>query len=259
MSWWKKAGQALNDAGDAIAKPVYKAGDYIAKNTGLDKVEAPSLSVNKNSLSNLLKKRAQSKNKSVLDRVGDAIASGAQSVGDFFNETLSGTSNRKPTVKSQGPNPLEQDRDMKQPMKDFGPTPGEKKAFEGLTPILQNTPIDNVSIPVIDNIRKVLASGGSGTLAIPEGGEEPLITRPPRPVVTPPRVASGGAAVQGIPIPAPDTDDKVPQGPANKPAGKNAPASQTKPKVIALTDDQPRKASVYSRWKKRMPKRKMVT
>lgn len=225
-----------------------------------------------------VQKGAQNVANKVGDTVRDAVKPAAQStinlqsvakslgqfgswVGNKFHDIVApDTANRKPTVKIQGPNPLEQDRDMKQPMKDFGPTPGEKKAFEGLQPVAYVPVLDDKrDIPVIDNIRKVLASGGSGTLAIPEGGEEPLITRPPRPVVTPPRVASGGAAVQGIPIPAPDTDDKVPQGPANKPAGKNAPASQTKPKVIALTDDQPRKASVYSRWKKRMPKRKMVT
>lgn len=250
--WVKKVQSGAQNVANKAAAPIHKAGDAIAKATGLDKVEMPKLPP--------VSLSAPSNKPSVLDRLGDTLAKGAQAVGDFFNETVSGTGNRKPTVKIQGQNPLEQDRDMKQPMKDFGPTPGEKKAFEGLQPVAYVPVLDDKrDIPVIDNIRKVLASGGSGTLAIPEGGEEPLITRPPRPVVTPPRVASGGAAVQGIPIPAPDTDDKVPQGPANKPAGKNAPASQTKPKVIALTDDQPRKASVYSRWKKRMPKRKMVT
>ena len=183
--WVKKVQSGAQNIANKAAAPIHKAGDAIAKATGLDKVEMPKLPP--------VSLSAPSNKPSVLDRLGDTLAKGAQAVGDFFNETVSGTGNRKPTVKIQGQNPLEQDRDMKQPMKDFGPTPGEKKAFEGLTPILQNTPIDNVSIPVIDNIRKALASGGSGTLAIPEGGEEPIIV--PKGGTNPDKVAGLGDAI----------------------------------------------------------------
>lgn len=47
-----------------------------------------------------------------------------------------------------------------------------------LKPIVQNAPWENANIPVIDNIRKTLASGGSGVLALPDSpDEEEPITR----------------------------------------------------------------------------------
>lgn len=109
------------------------------------------------------------------------IQKGAQGVVNTVANTVTDilapdTANRKPTVKIQGPNPLEQERELKKPMKDFGPTPGEAKAFENLQPIAYVPVLDDKrDIPVIDNIRKVLASGGSGVTPIPAGGEEPII------------------------------------------------------------------------------------
>lgn len=122
----------------------------------------------------------------------------------------------------------------------------------GYTPVVQR---------ISDSLRT--ASGGSGTTPLPPqppGAGEDIVTpgagRPPQRADTNyQRFASGGAAVQAIPVPAPDVADVMPagSGPIDR-APIGAPVSR-------LTGEQqaPQRAggSRLSRMLKRIPRRSM--
>lgn len=85
-------------------------------------------------------------NTNVLDKIGGALKQGTQWLGNTVNNIVApGTSDRTPTVKIAGPNPLEQDRMTKKtptaPENPFNKM--REKDFEGLKPL--------TSIPVLDD------------------------------------------------------------------------------------------------------------
>lgn len=147
----KKAGNAVGGAVSDVGSAVNKAGDAIAKATGLDKVSIPT--------------PPPAPAPKIIENIGNKLSQGAQWVGDTVNDILApGTSDRKPQTKISGPNPLEQERSMKQPLKNYGTVAAadtfRDKDFEGLQPL--------TSIPILDNLRSARQSPeGEG---IPEEG-----------------------------------------------------------------------------------------
>lgn len=134
-----------------VSSAVNKAGDTIAQTTGLDKISIPS--------------PPPAPAPKIIENIGNKLSQGAQWVGDTVNDILApGTSDRKPQTKISGPNPLEQERNMKQPLKNYGTVAAadtfRDKDFEGLQPL--------TSIPILDNLRSARQSPEGGGL--PEEG-----------------------------------------------------------------------------------------
>jgi hypothetical protein len=168
MSFLKKLKKGANKLGDAVAKPfneaekaVVKAGDFVAKNTGLDKSPVtikPLVQAVKEAPKNIVHgvgdviaspfegrgiKGIQKILSGVASPVTGAVSSAVQSAeqtGNKVNETLAKLSgedtDRKPKTKVQGPNPLEQERVGKQPLKNYGYEPGYATPEDGLIPLI---------------------------------------------------------------------------------------------------------------------------
>jgi len=66
---------AANKVGDAIAKPVYKAGDAVARATGLDKVSMPRVKKSKKSRQNTAPTSTN-----ILNKIGDILAAPVNAV-----------------------------------------------------------------------------------------------------------------------------------------------------------------------------------
>lgn len=187
--WVQKAQNKVQSVGDAIAKPTNKVADKVGD--GLREID---------------KKVIQPVTTSApIKAIQAAAQKAADATGDVLrgDKSVFGTDmNRKPGPKGESTTSLVDDgsgqqraaRQLEADMKMQKALSGglarqgamvdrridaaaERDLQSGkLRPVFENTPMDNVSIPVIDNLRKTLASGGSGVLALPDvpDEEEPI-------------------------------------------------------------------------------------
>lgn len=219
----------------------------------------------------------------ILQKVQNVAQSAANSTGNFIKSLAEPYQDRAPKVKTVAENPTGLTGTKTGPQA-FDPIDAQVSMGKAMTSAnrasnsafvqkglaqdrqdAQNTLGSSSFIPVVQRISDSLttASGGSGTTPLPPqapGAGEDIVTpgagRPPpqRADTNYQRFASGGAAVQAIPVPAPDVADVMPAGPSGGTPIGGVPATR-------LTGEQqaPQRTggSRLSRMLKRIPKRSM--
>ena len=219
----------------------------------------------------------------ILQKVQNVAQSAANSTGNFIKSLAEPYQDRAPKVKAVAENPTGLTGTKIGPQA-FDPVDAQVARGKAMTSAnrasneafvqkglaqdrqdAQNTLGSSSFTPVVQRIADSLttASGGSGTAPLPpqapgegEGTVTPGAGRPVQRADTNyQRFASGGAALQAIPVPAPDVADVMPTGtgPSDR-APIGAPVSR-------LTGEQPAPqrtgGSRLSRMLKRIPKRSM--